>query len=92
MAEATTKADVIARYADVPLRFTEYFKFTFWFAGTAPDGASISAGFGGNSDDIYRFEVKPDTVMTLTADPADVWRYWAVRDAARNLMAEGDTY
>lgn len=41
-------------YGDVELTFSSYYKFAFTFSGTAPDGVTITADLGGNSDDIYR--------------------------------------
>lgn len=60
-------------YLDVPLKFASYYKYTFTFEGTAPDGAKIKAHQGGDSSDIYRHEITPESVMTLR----DGWYYAA---------------
>jgi hypothetical protein len=59
------KAEVLKKYEDVPLKFASYYKYSFGFRGIAPDGAEIYASVGGDADDIYRFEVRPETERTL---------------------------
>lgn len=53
------------KYLDVPLRFVIYHKYDFHFAGKHEDGATVNAIFGGDQDDIYRFEVKSDSIATM---------------------------
>jgi len=60
-----TKDEVLMKYGDVPLKFDRYYKYTFSFSGIASDGAVISLWYGGDHNDIYRFSVDKDTVMTL---------------------------
>ena len=55
-----TKEVVLAKYGNIPLKFSSYYKYQFYFGATAPDGARISGGYGGDADDIYRYEVDPD--------------------------------
>jgi hypothetical protein len=62
-----TVEDFQKQYGDVDLTFDSYYKFTFTFAGTAPDGVRIAAGFGGNSDDIYREDVNNNEKRKLGA-------------------------
>lgn len=57
--------EIISKYGDVPMKFESYYKYVFTFAGKAPDGASLRASIGGNSDDIYKLDVAHDDVMTL---------------------------
>ena len=64
--EKITKAQAEELYGEVPLYFTAYYKYVFTYAGEAPDGVKIVLSYGGDSDDIYRFEVfrtKPVTML-----------------------------
>lgn len=47
------------KYKDVDFYFSSYYKYTFTFVGEY-QGEFISIGVGGQSDDIYRFEVVSD--------------------------------
>jgi hypothetical protein len=49
-------------YESTKLKFISYFKFMFTYRGTADDGTVIVASYGGNADDIYKYEVYPDDV------------------------------
>jgi hypothetical protein len=60
-----TREDFYAKHGDVRVRFVSYYKYTFNFHGVAENGDAISVGFGGSSDDIYRFEVAADTETTV---------------------------
>ena len=55
--EGLTVETATERYSDVGLKFASYYKYTFKFRGTAPDGMVIIAEYGGNKDDIYRYNV-----------------------------------
>lgn len=55
-----TREEFIEKYGDVKVKFSNYYKYTFTYTGTLPDGGKISICDGGNSDDIYRYEVVPD--------------------------------
>ena len=55
-----TREEFIEKYGDVKVKFSYYYKYTFNYTGSLPDGGKISVGFGGNSDDIYRCDVVPD--------------------------------
>ena len=50
-------SEAYSRYADTPLTFCHYYKYTFTFAGKAKDGTNITVSTGGCGDDIYRYEV-----------------------------------
>lgn len=57
MATQMTRAEFYAKYGDVEVMLISYYKFTFTYAATLPDGKQLVVGFGGNSDEIYRHEV-----------------------------------
>lgn len=60
-----TIEQAISKYGEVKLKFSSYYKYSFMFQGRASDGALICANFGGNSDDIYRYEVDADKTYFL---------------------------
>lgn len=68
MADNMTRADFYEKYGDVEVVFTSYYKYTFTYVATLPDGKRLTVGYGGNHDDIYRFDVsanKPVSVSQL---------------------------
>jgi hypothetical protein len=60
-----TQQQFLDKYGDVEVTFSHYYKFTFTYAATLPDGSRLTVGVGGNSDDIYRFEVSNNEVATV---------------------------
>jgi hypothetical protein len=65
----TTKAEFIAKYGNVQVKFSRYYKYAFDFTATLPD-KKIEVAVGRNSDDIYRFEVKADHQESIASlDP-----------------------
>ena len=57
MATQMTRAQFYAKYGDVEVTFSSYYKYTFTYSATLPDGKRLTVGYGGNSDQIYRHEV-----------------------------------
>jgi len=66
MATQMTRAEFYAKYGDVEVTFSSYYKFTFTYAATLPDGKRLAVGFGGNSDEIYRHEVATSCVEKVS--------------------------
>lgn len=65
-----TKDEFIEKYGNVQVKFSRYYKYMFTFEGALDDGSVVEVECGGNSDDIYRFEVIPDAVETVAGlDP-----------------------
>jgi hypothetical protein len=60
-----TRKEFIEKYADVKVKFSEYYKYTFTYTGSLPDGGKISVDYGGNGDDIYRHDVSADKEETV---------------------------
>lgn len=54
-----TRQEFYDKYKDVDFYFSSYYKYTFTFVGEY-EGKIVSVGVGGNSDEIYRFEVGKD--------------------------------
>lgn len=86
--EKLTKEQVMERYGKVPLKFSSYYKYTFSYSGTAPDGAVVSASYGGSSDDIYRHQVEADDVITLE----DAWMSASVTKDGEELWSEYEMF
>ena len=59
-----TREEFYAKYKDVKFKFSSYYKYTFHFVGEY-EGKSIDVGVGGNSEQIYRFEVSSDCTESL---------------------------
>lgn len=59
MINKLTKDQFIEKYGDVLVEFFRYYKYTFTYKGTLPDGAIITVDVGGDSAEIYRQEVVP---------------------------------
>jgi hypothetical protein len=65
-----TKEEFIEKYGEVKVKFSSYYKYTFNYIGTLPDGNVISVDCGGNADYIYRYEVVPDMEESVSSiDP-----------------------
>lgn len=52
-----TKKEFDELYGDVEVEFSTYYKFSFTFAGWAPDGKRLIVTVGGCADDIYKMDV-----------------------------------
>ena len=55
-----TKKEFYEKYGDVKVKFSSYWKYTFTYKATLPDGSRLTCGVGGNHDDIYRHDVSVD--------------------------------
>lgn len=62
-----TKEEVYNKFQDVPLVFTGYYKFTFNFSADVDD-YHIYAQVGGNAEEIYRYDVSPNSKLYLAQD------------------------
>jgi len=60
-----TKEEFMEKYGDVEVTFSYYYKYVFHYTGTLEDGSSIEVEYGGNPDDIYRFEACVGDVETV---------------------------
>lgn len=67
MATQMTRAEFYAKYGDVEVTFSRYYKFTFTYEAMLPDGKLLSVGFGGNRDEIYRHEVTTGCVVKVSS-------------------------
>lgn len=57
--------EMLEKYGNTLVKFDSYYKYAFYFKGTALDGTIVSCVFGGSSEDIYRFEVDRETEIPL---------------------------
>lgn len=60
-----TQNEFLEKYGNVLVTFSSYYKYSFTYKGTLEDGSYIEVRVGGNSDDIYRFEVFADKEKTI---------------------------
>ena len=63
-----TKEEFIAKYGDVKVRFSNYYKYEFVFWGTLPNGRLVCS-FGGEPDDIYKCEVTTEETTVREIEP-----------------------
>ena len=61
-----TREEFYAKYGDVKVKFSRYYKYTFTYEGMLKNGDAIVVGYGGNSSDIYRHEVAEGHEETLS--------------------------
>lgn len=62
-----TRQEFYDKYGAVKVKFSSYYKYTFTYTATLPDGNRLTCGYGGNSDDIYRHEVGVDSEETVSS-------------------------
>jgi hypothetical protein len=60
-----TREEFYTKYGDVKVKFTSYYKYTFTYAAELDNGYHIFVGYGGNSDEIYRFGVAFNSEETI---------------------------
>lgn len=52
-----TREEFYAKYGEVEVVFTHYYKYAFSYGTVLPDGRRLGVVYGGNADEIYRYEV-----------------------------------
>lgn len=55
-----TKEEVLEKYGDIELAFSYYYKYSFTYK-YENDDLVIIGSWGCSSDDVYRYEVTPDS-------------------------------
>lgn len=60
-----TRSEFYAKYGSVKVKFCEYYKFTFTYEADLPDGNRLACGYGGNAEEIYRFNCGADDETTV---------------------------
>jgi hypothetical protein len=60
-----TREEIIEAYGNIRVKFSSYYKYTFYFRGETLSGLIISAWRGGDSDSIYKFEVDEGETYSL---------------------------
>lgn len=72
-----TKQEFLKKYGGVKVKFSSYFKFTFTYAATLPDGRLLTCNYGGYDNLIYRHKVSADgeeTVRGLNPDEGHIYQ------------------
>lgn len=59
------------RFGKYAVKFSSYYKYTFNFRAEVEPGVVVTVGYGGNHDDIYRYEVDSETMEQI--DCAENW-------------------
>lgn len=80
-----TRAEFYSKYGDVLVQFASYYKFTFTYAATLPDGNRLTVGCGGSAEGIYRFDVDAGQQVKV----ADLLPYCGSVYAAGGTEVEG---
>lgn len=62
--EKITKEELIQKYGEVELKFEYYYKYCFNFKAEL-ENMVFNGTVGGNSDDIYRYELSFDEVVKV---------------------------
>jgi hypothetical protein len=78
-----TNEEFNERYKDVELTFDHYWKYVFYYKGIGKDGETITCGYGGMSDSIYRYEVINNKKERVTH--YDCWMYITVVDGEKTI-------
>ena len=60
-----TRQEFYEKYGNVKVKFSYYYKYTFFYAATLQDGTRLLCGYGTNADDIYQHEVCVDDEETV---------------------------
>lgn len=71
-----TRQEFTEKYGSVNVKFTGYYKYNFTYTATLPDGKQLRCEYGGNSEDIYRHEVKvnrEETVISLSPHAGSIY-------------------
>ena len=60
-----TRDELNEKYGDAKVTFFHYYKVSFTFKGTLPDGKTITARMGGSANDIYREDITAGEEETI---------------------------
>jgi hypothetical protein len=72
-----TKDEFLDKYGNVKVKFDSYYKYMFRFRGELPEGGVLYCSYGGDADDIYRFNIdvdKEETVSTIDPNRGSVYK------------------
>ena len=93
MKETLTIKEVREMYGNLPLRFSSYYKFSFTFVGVAEDCVEVVASYGGNSDDIYKFDVRADKDYTINElEPSWITTELRRVDGTREMVCQWSNF
>lgn len=62
-----TRDEMFSKYGNVKVKFTYYYKYSFYYEGITKKGYKIKAMVGGDSSEIYRLEVRNNEEVLITA-------------------------
>ena len=55
--KAMTREEFYKKYGAVEVAFSSYYKYTFCYSATLPNGRRLAVKYGGNSEEIYRHSI-----------------------------------
>ncbi len=87
MSEKLKKEEFLKQFGDVSVKFSNYYKYTFYFKGVDEGGRLITVSIGGDSEDIYRLEVSSDDEDKVSEFDIE---HGHVRDEDGRLLFEMD--
>ena len=61
-----TREEFYEKYGDVPVKFSDYYKYTFFYEATLNNGDRLRVGYGGDSRQIYRHDVDRDSLTFVS--------------------------
>lgn len=77
-------------YKDVPLRFSNYYKYMFTFSGIAQDGNKVIATYGGDHDSIYRHELNVDDTKYIGKYYKEIWMSVRILNGDKEIFSWND--
>lgn len=81
-----TREEFYERYGNLSVKFASYYKYAFKYVGVAEDGVVVTCYYGGNSSDIYRYNVEADS--TETVGGVFGWIQIVVMDGENEIYSE----
>lgn len=57
--------EFIEKYGDVVVTFSSYYKYCFRYKAVLESGETIIVSIGGDTDDIYRWEIQNNESLTI---------------------------
>ena len=78
-------------FKDCQLQFSSYYKYSFSFAGSLPEkNLTISVSYGGDSYDIYRYEVTRNKLVPF--EGCSKWNYVQVQEGTEDIFSYSNYY
>lgn len=83
-----THEEIIEKYGEVELSFSSYYKYSFTFSYKRDD-VEITGSVGGDSDGIYRYELRWDTKKKVK-DYRDELNWLSIKEKGEEVFRYTD--